>query len=114
MDSVGLKALFPEFATEDDVRVEMFISIATQSVSPAVFLGLTDPATAYLAAHYLAMSKRGSIGASGAVTSSSVGDLARSYASPDASLDAELSGTPYGIQYLWFRRQILITPMVTC
>jgi hypothetical protein len=109
------KSLFPALASNSDARVSLFLGIASESVSSSVWGGLADPATAYLAAHMIAMAdKAGASGAAGPVTSSRVGDLARSYADLSSSLDAELASTAYGVEYLRMRRQILVTPMVTC
>ncbi len=115
IDSSYLKSLFPEFSSENDSRVELFIGIAASQIGSDAWGTLTDPATAYLAAHSLAMANRLGSGAAGPVTAEKVGDLSRNYGDLSSKLDSvELSSTPYGLEYLRMRRQVLVTPMVTC
>lgn len=121
-DPTYIKALFPEFSTVNDVRIQALIDIANLSVSQKVWGSSYTPGIAYLVAHLLkrsgaAAGVSGSSSQAGTVSSEKVGELQRSYASPSMSgssaEDALLSTTSYGIEYLRLRRQLLITPMVT-
>lgn len=114
INSAYVKELFPEFESEPDSRISILISIASKSVSEGVWGDLTDPATGYLTAHLLAMSKRGASGGSGPVTMEKVGELSRGYGQLSVDGNAELASTVYGAEYLRLRRMILVTPMITC
>jgi hypothetical protein len=114
IDAAYVKELFPEFGSEQDSRVNLFISIAALSVDSSVWDTLTDPATGYLTAHLLAMSKRGASGGSGPVTSEKVGDLARGYGQLSILGSEELASTAYGIEFLRLRRMLVTSPLVVC
>lgn len=112
----SIKALFPEFGAETDGRIELFITFAENSISAAVWGTLTDQAVSYLAAHMLARANAGGA-AGGPVVSEKVGDLARSYGQVGGKTSdylGELGLTSYGIEYARLRRQIPVTPMLTC
>lgn len=106
--------MFPEFAAETDSRVDRFIDVAGLSVAEGPWGNMADTAKIYLTAHLLAMANRGQSGASGPVTGEKVGDLSRNYADMTSVFKNELAATPYGVEYLRLRRQVLVTPMVTC
>lgn len=110
----AFKTRFPEFASESDDRVQMFLDDATIFVNERVWGTRCDLGVAYLAAHLLAINNRGSGGASGPVTSEKVGDLQRSYAAPTASnLDPTYASTTYGMEYVRIRKTIFTSPIVT-
>lgn len=114
--AASIKALFPEFAAESDPRVDLFIGFAQNSISALVWGTLTDQATSYLTAHLLARANAGGAGG-GPVTSEKVGDLARGYGQlggKTADSIGELGLSSYGIEYARLRRQIPVTPMITC
>lgn len=118
----NIKALFPEFSSVSDQRIENFIEIAKLSVAEKVWGSSFGTGVSYLTAHLL---KRAGVGGGvqggssnpGVVSSEKVGELQRSYALPNFSggsaEDALLATTSYGMEYLRLRRQILVTPMVT-
>lgn len=121
-DPSYVKALFPEFSTVSDVRIQALIDIANLSVNQKVWGSSYAPGIAYLVAHLLkrsgaAAGVSGGSSQAGTVSSEKVGELQRSYATPSVSSasaeDALLATTSYGIEYLRLRRQILVTPMVT-
>lgn len=112
--ATDFKALFPEFSEESDTRIDLFIPIAQLSVNENVWGAMTDPATAFLTAHILSMANRGGSGAAGPVTMEKVGDLQRGYGDLGSTLKSELATTPYGLEYLRLRNQLLVTPMLVC
>lgn len=86
-----LQLVAPDYA--DLPTAQDYIDLAEEQVGLKVCN--RELAVAYLAAHTIAMSERGSSG--GAVTSESEGRLSRSYAQNEKSL---LSSTGYGQEYL--------------
>ena len=118
----NIKALFPEFGSVTDQRIENFVEIARLSVSEKAWGSSYGTGLSYLTAHLL---KRAGVGGgvqggtsqAGVVTSEKVGELQRSYALPNFSggsaEDSLLATTSYGMEYLRLRRQLLVTPMVT-
>jgi hypothetical protein len=113
MTPAEFKIRFPEFATESDDRVQMFLDDAALSVSERAWSTKYDLGLAYLAAHLLASANRGSAGVSGPVTSEKVGDLQRSYAAASSNIDATYSTTGYGIEFIRLRKTIFTSPIVT-
>lgn len=110
------KERFTSFSEETDSRIEIFLTDAALSISSDKFGLFYDLAIYNLAAHLLTMASRGG-GAAGPVTSERVGELARGYAAPpnsDKMNFGSLASTPFGMEYERIRRQVMITPMVTC
>jgi hypothetical protein len=112
MTPAEFKERFPEFSAVADPRVQMFLDDAALSVNVSLWGNKADLGIAYLAAHLLTMDNRGGNGASGPVTSEKVGDLQRSYAAPQGTLDPVYAATNYGIQFLRLRKSIMISPLV--
>lgn len=107
------KIRFPEFETQDDSRVELFINDATTQISEAKFGTSYDIALAYLTAHYLSLSVKSSSGSSGnvgAIASKSVEGVSVSYNQAQAKDQKEsyYLSTTYGQRYLELRSQITV------
>jgi hypothetical protein len=107
-----IKALFPEFASESDLRIQLFLDQAAFSVNASVWGNKADFAIQYLTGHLLTVANRGGSGAAGPVTSEKVGDLQRSYANNVSAVAHELGSTGYGMEFLRLRRSLYITPRV--
>lgn len=120
-NAATIKALFPEFSSVSDLRIEKFVEVAKLSVNEKSWKESYGVGVSYLTAHLLkrAGSGGGVQGGSsnaGVIASEKVGELQRTYAQPNVSgsgNDAILATTSYGVEYLRLRRQLLITPMVT-
>lgn len=114
-----LKAIAPQFASEPDDSLEVFLSMAAERMDPEAWGNLYEQGAAYLAAHLLTLRDRGQMaashggGAGGGVTSVSEGGQSISYAGggENASTLSEeaLSSTQYGQQYLQLRGQLAAT-----
>lgn len=124
-DDVALVA--PEFKTmAEDVagggqaQMESMIDLARTFVNEGVFGTKAKLGISFMTAHMLKELGYGdgaSTDANGPVTSEKVGDLQRSYGQlnlANASVgDQLLSTTRYGKMFLYLRRTIVLTPMVT-
>lgn len=115
----NFRAYFPEFNSEGDASIQLFLDLAAEQVNESAWGSgtLLVGGQCYLAAHMLALKRRGESGSGGAVISSKVGDLQRTYADVSAqggSSSDVYKSTPYGATFLIMRRQVLVTPMVTC
>lgn len=112
------KVLFPEFVAQTDARVQLFLDQASRRISTTSFGTLYDDAQSYLAAHLIAVSARASgmtlSGASGPVTSETVGPLSKSYASNyGATTGADnYDATPYGQEYQRLLSLCFLTPLL--
>lgn len=112
MTPTEFRDLFPEFASQSDSRINLFLDQASLSINLGVWPpAKADVARAYLAAHLLATVGRGGTGPSGPVTSERVGDLARTYAAP-AGGGSPYSSTAYGQEFERLRRSVLCSPRV--
>lgn len=99
------KERFPEFATQTDERIQVFLDKAALLVSACKWGNLYDEGVALLAAHYLALSILQSSASSAtptfAIASKKVGDVQINYAVPSAAsgTEAYYNSTPYGQEY---------------
>lgn len=95
-----IKKIAPEFCSLNGSDIQTFIDDAELMVSIDCFGNVAEMAIKYLAAHMLALSKRGSIG--GEITSKAVGSLSIGFSS---SSDSDGFGvTSYGRMYDKIRR----------
>ena len=109
-DPTQLKARFPEFASVDDARVQIFLDDADLAMDSGIWGKYFDNGQAYLAAHYLAMADKtsggGSAGVSGPITGRTVDGVSVSYSSaqPVGGANSQTAGfyntTKYGQRYL--------------
>lgn len=88
--------LFPEFANVDEDRVEALNPIADLYVSTNAFGDATGYAKTLVIAHLIKMGDNPNGG--GLVTSTRVGDLARTYSTP-TGVDGTWVLSSYGIQF---------------
>ncbi len=114
----SFKELFPEFVSQSDARVTLFLDQASRRISASAFGTLYDDAQSYLAAHLIAVSARASgmtlSGASGPVTSETVGPLSRSYASNYGATTGSdaYNATPYGQEFQRLLSLCFLTPVL--
>ena len=114
----SFKTMFPEFASQTDPRVQLFLDQASRRVSPAAFDTLADDALSYLSAHLLATSAQAASasvsGARGPISSETVGPLSRAYSNgwTGASSDVppEYASTQYGVQFWQLLKLSFPTP----
>lgn len=106
----------PEFETTDETalaRVDRFIDRAAEEINRDVWGTKADEATAYLAAHKLAMRSRAAIGGSaGAVTRRKNGDFEEQYASTTAAGAGEYGSTVYGSEFARLLGGLGVTPIL--
>lgn len=102
---------FPEFASESDDRINMFISDAMRMVDTSWFEGDYQIAILLLAGHYLATSRPGMDGTGAIIQSESFGgEISKSYAvDKDAG---SFGGTSYGRRFMEMARRNHPTPFV--
>lgn len=122
---LNFRALYPEFGSVADARIQLYIDIYTESLSETNWEDCFGLAVIYRSAHELALSQNREANASvtansqtvtasgaGAITQASAGQISVSYAetatqSGGSDNDAYLSQTQYGQQYLALKRQCL-------
>ncbi len=109
----SLKDRFPEFGSESDTRVSLYITAANLEISQTQWGALADEGTLHLASHKLCVfskTKDGLEAEPGPVSSEKVGDVAASYAvatSSGSGLEEEsLRSTAYGREYMRLKRLI--------
>jgi Protein of unknown function (DUF4054) len=108
--------LFEEFRGAKRAKLTAYITIASGRVPSGVWGANTQYATALLVAHMLTAQGRQGLGsAGGAVTSETVGDLARNFAQLfDLERgDALLCSTRYGADFVQLRKETIVTGMTT-
>jgi len=119
-----LKAIAPEFASETDDTLDLFIGLAAQTLDASVWpSAIYQQAVAYLAAHKLTIRDRGQQqsaqtgggGAAGPVESVSTGDLSVGYGSASGfsgggAGTTALGQTHYGQQFLELSEKVTTTP----
>jgi hypothetical protein len=108
------KEIFPAFSSLDDARISLFIGFALPYVNKTVWKNKYDYALALFTAHLLGSipGAQGAGGPGGAVQSSKVGQLQRTFAVAVPSSAATLETTSYGQLFLQLRDTLLIGPMV--
>jgi hypothetical protein len=107
------KTRFPEFSTETDPRIQIFIDDSEIFISESKFGTLFDLAVSYLTAHYLSVADKSSSGSSssvGSVASKSVEGVSVSFNKMAAATQADdfYASTIYGQRYLELRSQIAV------
>lgn len=107
----SFKIRFPEFASTDDTRVQLFIDDSVLILNEAYWGVKYDLGLNYLTAHYLAIDAKtsaGNVGSNGQVASKSVDGTSVSYNhAPLANQsDAEYASTSYGQRYLSLRKNL--------
>lgn len=111
IDPASFKIRFPEFASEDDARIQMLIDDSVIVLNP-VYWGIKyDMGLYYYTAHLLSDAKKteaGSITSKGPIASRSVDGASVSYtnATPENQTDAWLGSTAYGQRYLALRKTL--------
>lgn len=115
----SFKALFPEFSSQTDPRVQLFLDQASRRVDAATFGARADDALSYLTAHLLAVAntagQAATSGASGPVSSKTVGPLSVSFASNWGSASGSgdnYQATYYGREYLTLVKLAIATPLL--
>ena len=103
----SFKIRFPEFDSETDSRIQLFIDDAVCEVNEIVWDIKTDLGVSYLAAHFLSVANETTLGggSSGPITARSVDGTSASYGSTttDNLSDAYFSKTSYGQRYVQLR-----------
>ncbi len=105
--STILTVIAPQYDSVDNR--DTFLSLATQNVNSCLFGDKADQATAYLAAHYIALSASGlrSGGEAGPIASKKEGDLSINFGSVNvASGEESLSLTHFGLTFLQLSRSV--------
>ncbi len=105
------KTRFPEFSTETDARVQLFLDDATVVLNVSFWSTKYDLGISYLTAHYLALANKselGSTGSGGVVTGRAVDGASVNYgtATPLDMSDTYYSSTVYGSRYLALRKSL--------
>jgi hypothetical protein len=106
------KTRFPEFTDIDDDRIEFFIQDAVLECSEQAYGALYPKVVCLLAAHFLSISNRFALSATGmalsggSLTSRTVGDVTVSFATRAAATSDEeyYRQSPYGAEF--YRLQI--------
>ncbi len=100
-----VKTLLPEFASDADSRVQLWLDEAVLLVNAGHFGNRTDTATIFLTAHFLSCFGGDNSGGSGfAVSEKSVGAVKLKFATDATSVMSTLASTKYGRQYQWLCR----------
>jgi hypothetical protein len=115
-DLAGFRDRFPEFSAISDARVELFLDDAALQINIGAWGLKADLGIYWLTAHMLALdTAAGTTGGTyGPVTSESVGQVSRSYASGGSysGTSSEYGATKYGVNYYRLWRTIIATPVV--
>lgn len=111
----SFKVRFPEFSSESDTRIQLFLDDAVVVLNEAYWGVKYDLGLNYYTAHSLALANKatasggsGSSGGGGAISSRSVDGTSVSYATmtPNSGTEAYYSQTSYGREY-WMLLQTL-------
>lgn len=105
-----------EFSSMEDTTVSQWLELTSPLISKRVFDKLYDQALALLTAHRLKMagygdSSYGTVGDTLRIGSYSEGETSIGFTVNQATnllVDAELTLTPYGLEYLSLRRLVVI------
>ena len=107
-----VKTFAPEFASEADPRIEMFIGLAADYVNASQFGTKEKQALILVTCHQLKLNPSSGVTNAGPVSSEKVGDLQVSYAVASPGQGNEWSLTSYGQQFEALKRTIKRTPLV--
>lgn len=109
------KVRFPEFVSQDDSRIQLFLDDAETMLNFTYWGTKYDLGVNYYTAHELAksiayISSGGSGGGSGVISGKSVDGVSVSYATstPSNTKEAYYMSTPYGIKYWSLLRSLPI------
>jgi hypothetical protein len=108
--------VFDEFSAAAPAKIDAYLEISALRVPPTVWGTRAGYAQALLTAHMLTASGSGGQGAAGgALTNEQVGDVQRGYGQvgDQASGDAALMTTRYGIDYVALRKETVVSCLVT-
>lgn len=95
-----VQALNPAFAALTQDQIDPWIERATRRCNATYFGDLYDDAVCYLAAHLCAVSRLRNAGATGAVSSATVGPLSASFAvGSSVAVPAQYAATQWGVEY---------------
>lgn len=105
------KIRFPEFSSEDDTRIQLFIDDSVVILNEPYWGTKFDMGLSYYTAHLLVIGTKtaaGSSGSQGSVTSRSVDGTSVSYgnSSTGDTADDFLASTAYGQRYLALRKTL--------
>lgn len=111
IDPASFKTRFPEFAAEDDPRIQIFIDDSVIILNSVYWGEKYDLGLYYLTAHYLVLankSEAGSITSKGAVASRTVDGSSVNYnrVVPTDESDSYYAYTIYGQRYLALRKTL--------
>lgn len=111
IDPASFKIRFPEFATEQDARIQIFIDDSAILLNSVFWGEKYDIGLSYLTAHYLTVankSEAGSINSIGPMTGKSVDGVSVNFATTTTgnASDDFLSSTIYGQRYLAMRKTL--------
>ena len=99
-----IKARFPEFDSQADARIEIFIEDAKLELSESKWGDRYDKGISYLTAHLLSIAlktEKGSVGSVGPIASRSIGDVSISFSNKtsESQIEAYYNSTPYGQEF---------------
>lgn len=111
IDPASFKIRFPEFDSESDTRIQMFIDDSVVILNPAYWGEKYDLGLYYLTAHILTLANKTAAGSntlSGPVSGRSVDGSSVSYATftPGDESDQYYMSTAYGQRYLALRKTL--------
>jgi len=108
----SFKIRFPEFATETDDRIQLFIDDAELILNATTWGTKYDLGVAYLAAHCLSIANLNSAGdftPYGPLTGKAVDGTSISFASATYAIDDTFyASTSYGLRYISLRKSLQI------
>lgn len=115
--AADFKIRFPEFGTEIDERIELFISDSGIIINEVYWAEKYNLGLYYLTAHYIALANKSAAGSTqsvGAIASKSVEGVSVAYAKhiPDNQSDAYYDSTSYGQRYLAMRKTLGVAACV--
>lgn len=100
----------PEFKDVDGETLDAFLSDAALELNPETWGTKFEAASVYLAAHNLALAKRGIQGFAGGGPVSSQGGTSVGFGTSEGE---PLKATPYGFQLLRLRRGAMVGPLTS-
>lgn len=115
--AADFKIRFPEFAAEDDARIELFIADSVTIINEVYWGTKYDLGLYYLTAHYLTLANKtatGAAGSTGTIASRAVDGVSISYVNTisDNENDAYYASTSYGQRYLALRKTLGVAACV--
>jgi hypothetical protein len=111
VESSDVLVYAPELSALNPAQIEIYLDLAKSFVFETKWGAKYKSGVCLLTAHFLTLQSRGG-GASGHITSESVGELSVSYSSLASSSDEDYKTTTYGSMYIALRKTLKITPLV--